>query len=94
MPSDENDVSLENDGSWKPVPKVDDKPAKTGNSSSALPASKKAEENDVDLIDLSDDDDEAPVPASDNRPPPPPPPMPVAAPPPPPPAEIECIDLD
>ena len=95
LPEDENDVILEADGSWRPVPK-DEEAEKA-----AAAAAKKAEEKEIDCIDLSDDDEplgaRPPPPPSEAALPPPPlpmtseplPPMPPAAP-----AEIECIDLD
>jgi hypothetical protein len=92
LPQDENDVILERDGTWIPVPKEEEKSQQDGRGDSKNGSSGQggAEDN-VDLIDLSDDDD-IPLPPG----PPLPPPLPVLAPPPPPPmpAEIECIDLD
>jgi len=86
LPHDENDVILERDGTWKPVPKEEEKEGEAKNG----PARTGADDN-VDCIDLSDDDD-IPLPPG----PPLPPPLPVSAPPPLPPVprEIECIDLD
>ena len=98
LPSDENEIILERDGSWNPVPKEDDKP-KTGASSSGARANsaENGDDGDVAVIDLSDDED-IPLPPGQPRHslPPLPPPIPTGAPPPPPPppAEIECIDLD
>ncbi len=102
LPEDENDIILEADGSWKPVPKEEDK----DQAKAAEAEQKKAEEKEVDCIDLSDDDELVPT----SRPvdngametgggqPPLPPAMQNVAPPPPlppmPPAEIECIELD
>lgn len=96
LPEEENDIILDNDGSWKTPPK-DEEAEKA-----AAAAAKKAEEKDIDCIDLSDDDEPSgaprpPVPpasAVDVQPPPPPPPMMNEPLPPMPPAEIECIDLD
>ena len=93
LPEDENDIILEADGSWKPVPK-DEEAEKA-----AAAAAKKAEENEVDCIDLSDDEDfsaaaRPPPPPPTDAQPPPPPPMVNEHMPPMPPAEIECIDLD
>lgn len=96
LPEEENDIILDNDGSWKTPPK-DEEAEKA-----AAAAAKKAEEKDIDCIDLSDDDEPSgaprpPVPpasAVDMQPPPPPPPMMNEPLPPMPPAEIECIDLD
>jgi len=95
LPEDENDVILEADGSWRPVPK-DEEAEKA-----AAAAAKKAEEKEIDCIDLSDGDDDftSSGPAQPPNPPPLPmnselPPLPPAAPAPAPPAEIECIDLD
>lgn len=94
LPEEENDIILESDGTWKPVPKDEE----TANAAAAA-AAKKAEENEVDCIDLSDDDEDS---GDKPRNPPLPPPPPViqnAAPPPPLPPmpaqpEIECIELD
>ena len=100
LPEEENDIILESDGTWKPVPKEEDKD-KAAAAEAAAKA--KTDEKDIDCIDLSDDEDGPPLPPSqprapsDNPPLPPPPPMiaNVAPPlPPMPPAEIECIDLD
>ena len=92
LPQDENDVILERDGTWKPVPKEEEKSQQDGGDSKKGGSSGQggAEDN-ADCIDLSDDDD-IPLPPG----PPLPPPLPVSAPPPPPPMpeEIECIDLD
>merc|ERR1739844_494567 len=98
LPEDENDIILEADGSWKQVPKEEDKEA------AAVAAKQKAEEKEVDCIDLSDDEEGSntprPPPANmEGQPPlPPQPPLPgiedMAPQPPMPPAEIECIDLD
>ena len=94
LPEDENDIILEADGSWKPVPK-DEEAEKA-----AAAAAKKAEEKEIDCIDLSDDETDfsaaarpPPPPPTDDHPPPPPPMMDAPMPPMPP-AEIECIDLD
>ena len=89
LPQDENDVILERDGTWKPVPKEEEKPQQDGKDGNSGQIQGGADDNDC--IDLSDDDD-IPLPPG----PPLPPPLPVSAPPPPPPmpAEIECIDLD
>jgi len=96
LPEDENDIILEADGSWKQVPKEEDKEA------AAVAAKQKAEEKEVDCIDLSDDDEGTlpprPPPSSMDGnpplPPQPPPPVNMVPPPPMPAAEIECIDLD
>lgn len=99
LPEDENDIILEADGSWKPVPKDEEA---AGAEAAAAAAKKKAEEKDVDCIDLSDDEEGgAPPPPrpphnmdGGNPPLPPQPPPPVIQNIPMPPAEIECIDLD
>merc|ERR1739848_40884 len=100
LPEDENDIILEADGSWKQVPKEEDKEA------AAAAAKRKAAETEVDCIDLSDDDEPVISTArinsgandlSQNPPLPSPPPIMQSIPPPLPPlppAEIECIDLD
>ena len=93
LPSDENDVILEADGTWKPVPRDEKEEEKKAKEKS----DKKAEE--VDCIDLSDDDEPVPPSGGVVRAPPPPPPTQnhMLAPPPMPPmpqGEIECIDLD
>lgn len=87
LPSDENEIILDQDGTWKPVPKEDKE--QTANHEAAAAKKQAAEENDIDCIDLSDDDELS-------NPPLPPPLAPTLAPPlpPPPPTEIECIDLD
>jgi len=93
LPEEENEIILEQDGSWKPVPKED-------REKEAEEKRKKAEEKEVDCIDLSDDDELLPPrpPGSTPTAQPPLPPMMNQAPPPPmppmPPVEIECIDLD
>jgi len=52
LPEDENDIILEADGTWKPVPKEEEEAKKEE-------AKKKADENEVDCIDLSDDEEGA-----------------------------------
>ena len=98
LPEDENDIILEQDGSWKPVPKEErEKEAEEKRKREEKEGSK---EKVVECFDLSDDDEPlAPRPPGDAPPPQPPlPPTITEAPPPPmppmPPAEIECIDLD
>lgn len=94
LPEDENEIILEQDGSWKPVPKDEKKEEEEKR--------KKAEEQEVACIDLSDDDEPLPPrpsgdqQATNNSSQPPLPPIVDQAPPPPPmpPAEIEIIDLD
>merc|ERR1719219_1602190 len=93
LPEDENDIILEADGTWKPVPKEEEEAKKEE-------AKKKADENEVDCIDLSDDEEGAAPPRppanmdGGNPPLPPQPPPPVIQNIPMPPSEIECIDLD
>jgi len=99
LPEDENDIILEADGSWKPVPKEEEA---GGAEAAAAAAKKKAEEKEVDCIDLSDDEEggapQPPRPPTNmdggNPPLPPQPPPPVIQNIPMPPSEIECIDLD
>ncbi len=99
LPADENEVILEADGSWKPVPKDEKEDEKK--------AKEKADKKDEaeDCIELSDDDEPLPPTGGNSNsaaaaPPPPLPPPPqnpiMANPPipPMPPGEIECIDLD
>jgi len=99
LPEEENDIILEADGTWKPVPK-EENPAQA-----AAVAEKKKADEEVEMIDLSDDEEGSntprPPPANvEGQPPlPPQPPLPegiedMAPQPPMPPAEIECIDLD
>ena len=98
LPEEENDIILEADGTWKPVPKEE-----TQAQVQAQAEKKKADEE-VEMIDLSDDEEGSntprPPPANmEGQPPlPPQPPLPgiedMAPQPPMPPAEIECIDLD
>ena len=93
LPSEENDVILERDGSWHPVPKDEDKNL-AESAAKKNGAAKGNKEDNVDCIDLSDDDEiplPPPLPSSGLSAPPLPPSLP---PPPPPPLEIECIDLD
>lgn len=98
LPCDENEIILERDGTWNPVPKEDDKPkAGTSSGGARSNSAENGDDGDVAVIDLSDDED-IPLPPGQPRHslPPLPPPIPTGAPPPPPPppAEIECIDLD
>ena len=93
--AEENEVILEQDGSWKLVPKEDEatvataatpkKPSSAAAAASVNGTQKEAKkpEEDVDCITLSDDDADEPY-ASSNPPPLPPggPPLPAAAPPP------------
>ncbi|XP_059078425.1 E3 SUMO-protein ligase PIAS1-like isoform X2 [Tigriopus californicus] len=92
LPKDENEIILERDGSWKPVPKEEDKPnsgsssqpkessaptANDGASSSGQPN----KDEEVECIQLSDDEDFTPSsggphPPSSDPPLPPPPPLP------------------
>ena len=93
LPADENDVILERDGTWKPVPKEEEKP-QDGDKKNGGGKAAAGNDDNVDFIDLSDDENEIPLPS---RPPlPSGPPLPMSLPPlpPPPPQEIECIDLD
>merc|ERR1739842_141749 len=53
LPEEENEIILEQDGSWKPVPKED-------REKEAEEKRKKAEEKDVECVDLSDDDEPLP----------------------------------
>jgi len=102
LPEDENDIILEADGTWKPVPKEEEASTSGGNAEAAAAAAKKkAEGDEVDCIDLSDDEEGAAAPrppanmeGGTNPPLPPQPPPPVMQNIPMPPAEIECIDLD
>jgi len=90
LPEEENEIILEQDGSWKPVPKDEKKEEEEKR--------KKKEEEEVACIDLSDDDEpmpRPPLPSTNNAQQPPlPPPVADQPPPPMPPAEIEIIDLD
>ena len=60
LPSEENDVILERDGSWHPVPKDEDKNL-AESAAKKNGAAKANKEDNVDCIDLSDDD-EIPLP--------------------------------
>merc|ERR1711962_633015 len=86
LPEDENDIILEADGSWKPVPKEEEA---GGAEAAAAAAKKKAEEEGA---------PQPPRPPTNmdggNPPLPPQPPPPVIQNIPMPPSEIECIDLD
>jgi len=95
LPLEENEIILNNDGTWNPVP-VDEEEKKK--------EEKKNDEADAECVDLSDDEGgeapaaATPAPADASTPAPgsvPPPTEEEAAPLPPlPPAEIECIDLE
>jgi len=94
LPKEENEIILENDGSWKPVPKDEDKtkppsslppPSSSegnGTSSAATVQNGTTEKkaDDVECIDLSDDDEAAAPPPSSDPPLPPGPPPPPSAP--------------
>eukprot|EP00092_Neocalanus_flemingeri_P029499 GFUD01032032.1.p1 GENE.GFUD01032032.1~~GFUD01032032.1.p1 ORF type:complete len:499 (+),score=143.08 GFUD01032032.1:143-1639(+) len=87
LPDEENEIILNQDGSWNPVPKDEEEERKRKEK-------EEEERKNAVVLDLSDDDEDytpAPKPAAD----------PDAAPaedlpvlPPPPPAEIECIDIE
>merc|ERR1711892_255365 len=86
LPEEENEIILNQDGSWNPVPKDEEEERKK---------KEEEEKKNAVVIDFSDDDDDtpaAPKPAADAAPAPPPVDLPVL--PPPPPAEIECIDIE
>ena len=78
LSKDENDIILESDGSWKPVPKDDEKtkppsslPPTADNTPSAPDGTaNKKKDDEVECIDLSDDEVLPPLPPG---PPPPPP---------------------
>lgn len=88
LPEEENEIILNQDGSWNPVPKDEEEERKR--------KEKEAEEKkNAVVLDLSDDDEDytpAPKPAADPEAAPPAEDLPVL--PPPPPAEIECIDIE
>ena len=91
LPEEENEIILNQDGSWNPVPKDEEEERKRKEK-------EEEEKKNAVVLDLSDDDDDAPAapkPAADAEAAPPPPPaedLPVL--PPPTPAEIECIDIE
>ena len=92
LPDEENEIILNQDGSWNPVPKDEEEERKRKEK-------EEAEKKDAVVLDLSDDDDDdapaAPKPAADGDAAPAPPPpsdQPVLEPLPP--AEIECIDIE
>merc|ERR1712088_759096 len=60
LPEDENDIILEADGTWKPVPKEEEE------AQAAAVAEKKKADEEVEMIDLSDDEEGSNTP----RPPP------------------------
>jgi len=85
LPEDENEIILSNDGTWKPIPRDEEKEKEE---------KKKREENEAECFDLSDDEgDSAPAPplppTGDSEDQPPPPPLPPPAP-----VVVECIDLE
>ena len=88
LPEDENEIILNQDGSWNPVPKDEEEERKR--------KEKEAEEKkNAVVLDLSDDDEDyapAPKPAADTEAEAPAEDAPVL--PPPAPAEIECIDIE
>jgi len=88
LPEEENEIILNQDGSWNPVPKDEEEERKR--------KEKEAEEKkNAVVLDLSDDDEDyapAPKPAADTEADAPAEDTPVL--PPPPPAEIECIDIE
>ena len=68
LPKDENDIILERDGSWKPVPKDEERtkppsslpPSSSNADSSSNENNGKKADDEVECIDLSDDDDAPP----------------------------------
>ena len=91
LPDEENEIILNQDGSWNPVPKDEEEERKRKEK-------EEAEKKDAVVLDLSDDDDDdapaAPKPAVDGEATPAPPPADLPVLEPPPPAEIECIDIE
>ena len=88
LPEEENEIILNQDGSWNPVPKDEEEERKE---------KEEEEKKNAVVIDFSDDDDDtpaAPKPAADADAAPAPPPVDLPVLPPPPPAEIECIDIE
>ena len=100
LPQEENEIILESDGTWKPVPKEEkEKEEKAAKEKASGNGGENNKDEEIDCIDLSDDDEPLPpsgAPPAGSRPPLPP--QPVVGPPPPmppmPQQEIECIDLD
>merc|ERR1711892_368255 len=80
LPEDENEIILNQDGSWNPVPKDEEEERKR----TVV----------LDLSDDDDDAPAAPKPAPDAEAAPAPAPVDLPVLPPPPPAEIECIDIE
>ena len=90
LPEEENEIILNQDGSWNPVPKDEEEERKRKEK-------EEEEKKNAVVIDFSDDDDDtpaAPKPAADADAAPAPPPVDLPVLPPPPPAEIECIDIE
>jgi len=90
LPEEENEIILNQDGSWNPVPKDEEEERKRKEK-------EEEEKKNAVVIDFSDDDDDtpaAPKPAADAEAAPAPPPVDLPVLPPPPPAEIECIDIE